>query len=298
MGKLKIQPIPKKMKKRNISPTMEVVLRLTRNKAAMVGMFIFILVAVTSLIAPLFIDYQARCIAQNMGLRFQKPSAQFWFGTDAFGRDVFARVVYGARISLFLGLVSTTISAVIGTFFGVLAGYLEGKMDTTIMRIMDTFMAIPGMIFMLAIVATMGTSIPVLLFAVVMVQVPSFTRLVKSAVLTVSGQEYIEAAKAHGALAPRIILKYVLPNAMGPIIVHVSMSVAMMIVVMASLSFIGMGVQPPTPEWGLMLMEAKEYLRFAPQLMFYPGLAIVITALSINLFGDGLRDALDPKLKD
>ena len=291
--------IPKKIKQNNVSPTMEVVLRLMRNKAAVAGTFFFLVGAVTALLAPLFIDYQERCIAQNMALRFQKPSAEFWFGTDAFGRDVFARVVYGARLSLLLGLVSTAIATVIGTLFGVVAGYTDDeKIDKVIMRGMDTLMAIPTMILMLAIVATLGTSIPVLLGAVVLVQIPSFTRLVRSAVLTVSGQEYIEAAKAHGALAPRIILRYVLPNAMGPIIVQASMSVAMMIVVMAGLSFIGMGVQPPTPEWGLMLMEAKEFMRHAPMLMFYPGLAIVITALSINLFGDGLRDALDPKLKD
>jgi peptide/nickel transport system permease protein len=289
--------LPKK-KKRMVSPTMEIVLRLTRNKSAVVGMILFTIVAVFALIAPLVIDYQNQCITQNMSQRFQGPSVQHWFGTDSFGRDVFSRVVYGARLSLFLGLISAGISAATGTFFGVLAGYLEGRTDTVIMRIMDTFMAIPSLIFMLAIVATLGNSILVLLFAVVMVQVPSFTRLVKSAVLTVSSQEYIEAAKAHGALAARIILRYVLPNAMGPIIVQTSMSVAMMIVVMAALSFIGMGVQPPTPEWGLMLAEAKQYMRSDPWLMFYPGLAITITALSINLFGDGLRDALDPKLKD
>jgi peptide/nickel transport system permease protein len=293
-----VQVIPKKIKRRNISPTMEVIQRLLRNKAAVAGMVIFFIVALAALTAPLYIDYDAQVLKQNMAGRFQPPSAEHWFGTDAFGRDVFSRIVYGARLSLFLGLVSTAMAAVVGTFFGVLAGYFEKKVDTVIMRIMDTFMAIPSMIFLLAIVATLGTSIPVLLFAVVMVQVPGFTRIVKSAVLMVSGQEYIEAAKAHGALAPRIILKYVLPNAMGPIIVQTSMSVAMMIVVMAGLSFIGMGVQPPTPEWGLMLSDAKEYMRHAPQLMLYPGLAITITALSINLFGDGLRDALDPKLKD
>ena len=293
-----VQNIPKKIKRRNISPTMEVILRLLRNKAAVAGMLIFFIVTLAALTAPLFIDYQAQVLKQNMAERFHPPSADHWFGTDAFGRDVFSRIVYGARLSLFLGLVSTAVAAAVGTFFGVLAGYFEKKVDTVIMRIMDTLMAIPSMIFLLAIVATLGTSIPVLLFAVVMVQVPGFTRIVKSAVLMVSGQEYIEAAKAHGALAPRIILRYVLPNAMGPIIVQTSMSVAMMIVVMAGLSFIGMGVQPPTPEWGLMLSDAKEYMRHAPQLMLYPGLAITITALSINLFGDGLRDALDPKLKD
>jgi peptide/nickel transport system permease protein len=289
--------IEKKIKKKQ-NPTKEVIIRLIRNKSAIIGIILFTIIALLSLFAPLMVDYYEDCLAQNLSQRFLPPSSEHWFGTDAFGRDVFARIIYGGRISISLGLISTIISMLIGGTFGVLAGYYGKKTDEIIMRIMDSIMAIPGIIFALAIVAALGPEIKNLIIAVLIMQIPSFARVTKSAVLGVARAEYIEAAKTYAASPLRIIIKYVLPNSLGPVIVHASMSVAMMIMAMAGLSFIGMGVQPPTPEWGLMLSEAKEYIRYMPRLMFYPGAAIIITALSLNLFGDGLRDALDPKLKD
>jgi peptide/nickel transport system permease protein len=289
--------IEKKIKKKQ-NPTKEVIIRLIRNKSAIIGIILFTIIALLSLFAPLMVDYYEDCLAQNLSQRFLPPSSEHWFGTDAFGRDVFARIIYGGRISISLGLISTIISMLIGGTFGVLAGYYGKKTDEIIMRIMDSIMAIPGIIFALAIVAALGPEIKNLIIAVLIMQIPSFARVTKSAVLGVANAEYIEAAKTYAASPLRIIIKYVLPNSLGPVIVHASMSVAMMIMAMAGLSFIGMGVQPPTPEWGLMLSEAKEYIRYMPRLMFYPGAAIIITALSLNLFGDGLRDALDPKLKD
>lgn len=290
-------PVEKKIKKKQ-NPTKEVLARLVRNRTAIAGMVLFFAMAVLSLTAPLFFDYHEDCIKQNAMERFLPPSSEHWFGTDAFGRDVFARVAYGGRLSITLGLSATILSMIVGGFFGVIAGYYGKKIDEVIMRIMDSIMAIPGIIFALAIVAALGPEIRNLLLAVLILQIPAFARVAKSAVMTVRDEEYIDAAKAHGAHPLRIIFRYVLPNSLGPIIVHTTMSVAIMIIAMSGLSFIGMGIQPPTPEWGLMLSEAKEYIRYAPGLMFYPGLAIIVTALSLNLFGDGLRDALDPKLKD
>jgi len=289
--------IEKKIKK-NQSPTKEVLMRLFRNKSAMIGIVVFTIIAILSLSAPLLVDYYEDCIEQKLSDRFLPPSAEHWFGTDAFGRDVFARILYGGRISISLGIVSTGISLLIGGTLGLLAGYYGKKTDEIIMRIMDSIMAIPGIIFALAIVAALGPEIKNLIIAVLVMQIPSFARITKSAVLGVANAEYIEAAKTYAASPFRIIVRYVLPNSLGPVIVQASMAVATMIMAMAGLSFIGMGVQPPTPEWGLMLSEAKEYIRYMPGLMYYPGAAIIITSLSLNLFGDGLRDALDPKLKD
>ncbi|MCD4714853.1 MAG: ABC transporter permease [Clostridiales bacterium] len=295
--KLNVIKIEKKIKKKQ-NPTKEVFMRLLRNKSAMVGIVLFTIITMMSLFAPLMVDYYEDCIEQNLVDRFLPPSPEHWFGTDAFGRDIFARILYGGRISITLGMVSTGISMVIGGTLGVIAGYYGKKPDEIIMRIMDSIMAIPGIIFALAIVAALGPEIKNLIIAVLVMQIPSFARITKSAVIGVANAEYIEAAKTYAASPFRIILRYVLPNSLGPVIVHASMSVATMIMAMAGLSFIGMGVQPPTPEWGLMLSEAKEYIRYMPGMMYYPGAAIIITALSLNLFGDGLRDALDPKLKD
>lgn len=289
--------IKKRIKKKQ-SPTKEVLDRLIKNKVAVVGMMGFLIMILSAVFAPLIFDYQRDCINQNLSNRFAPPSAEHWFGTDSFGRDVFARILFGGRISISLGLISTLIALFIGGTLGVLAGYFSKKTDEIIMRVMDAFMAIPGIIFALAIVAALGPSVKNLIIAVLVIQIPSFARITKSAVMPNASQEYVEAAKCYAASPFRIITKYVLPNSMGPVIVQTSMSVAMMIIAMAGLSFIGMGIQPPTPEWGLMLSEAKEYMRFSPLLMFFPGAAIIITALSLNLFGDGLRDALDPKLKD
>lgn len=276
----------------------EVWKRYKKNKAAMVGLILICILIVMSIFANVIADYDTMAIEQNSKDRLKGPSKEHWFGTDAYGRDVFARIIHGSRISLFIGIVSTAFCLLIGGFLGAFAGYYGGIVDSVIMRVLDTIMSIPSILLSLSIVAALGTGMRNLMIAVTISRIPSFTRIIRASILTVVGQEYIEAAKSCGTREHRIILVHILPNAMGPIIVQATMSVAQTILTAAGLSFIGMGIQPPSPEWGSMLSESREYMRYAPYLTIFPGLAIVISALSLNLIGDGLRDALDPKLKN
>ncbi|NLB49988.1 MAG: ABC transporter permease [Clostridiaceae bacterium] len=276
----------------------EVWRRLKKSKTAMLGLFVLTTIILLALFADLIRNYQSMAIEQNIMNRLQSPNSTHWFGTDAQGRDLFARVIHGARISLLLGFSCTAISVFVGLILGSVAGYFGGKIDGVIMRILDSIMSIPAILLSLAIVAVLGQSIPNLIIAMTVAYVPGFARIVRASVLTVIGNEYIEAAKASGLGTFRIISKYVLPNAFGPIIVEITMSVASVIKAVAGLSFIGLGIIPPTPEWGAMLSESREFMRYNPYLVLYPGLAIVLTSLSLNLLGDGLRDALDPRLKD
>lgn len=276
----------------------EVWRRLKKSKTAMLGLFVLATIILLALFADLIRNYQSMAIEQNIMNRLQSPNSTHWFGTDAQGRDLFARVIHGARISLLLGFSCTAISVFVGLILGSVAGYFGGKIDGVIMRILDSIMSIPAILLSLAIVAVLGQSIPNLIIAMTVAYVPGFARIVRASVLTVIGNEYIEAAKASGLGTFRIISKYVLPNAFGPIIVEITMSVASVIKAVAGLSFIGLGIIPPTPEWGAMLSESREFMRYNPYLVLYPGLAIVLTSLSLNLLGDGLRDALDPRLKD
>jgi peptide/nickel transport system permease protein len=271
--------------------------RLNKNKLAMAGLVVFMIFVLAAVFADVIANYDLEAIAQSRD-RLAPPSAEHWFGTDNLGRDVFARIVHGARISLYLGFVTTALSLLFGGIFGAIAGYFGGWIDSIIMRIMDMLLSLPAILLALAIIAALGTSMTNLVIAIVVANIPGFARIVRSAVLTVSDQEYIEASRAIGMGSGRIILSNVIPNSLGPIIVQATMAVAGMIIAAASLSFLGMGIQPPTPEWGAMLAEAKDYMRQYPYLVVFPGLAIVLSALSINLFGDGLRDALDPKLKN
>ena len=276
----------------------EVWRRLKKSKTAMLGLFVLTTIILLALFADLIRNYQSMAIEQNIMNRLQSPNSTHWFGTDAQGRDLFARVIHGARISLLLGFSCTAISVFVGLILGSVAGYFGGKIDGVIKRILDRIMSIPAILLSLAIVAVLGQSIPNLIIAMTVAYVPGFARIVRASVLTVIGNEYIEAAKASGLGTFRIISKYVLPNAFGPIIVEITMSVASVIKAVAGLSFIGLGIIPPTPEWGAMLSESREFMRYNPYLVLYPGLAIVLTSLSLNLLGDGLRDALDPRLKD
>ena len=226
------------------------------------------------------------------------PSSAHWFGTDAYGRDIFARVVHGARISIIIGLAATVGSVCISGILGSIAGYYGGRIDNVIMRVLDTFLAIPGELLAMAIVASLGPSMTNLLIAVTIARIPPFTRVIRSSILTVIDQDYIESAIASGARDSYIIVKHILPNAMGPIIIQATMGVGRMILTAAGMSFIGMGVQPPLPEWGSMLAEGRDFMRYSPYITLFPGLAIILTSLALNLLGDGLRDALDPKLKN
>ena len=283
--------------KRN-SPAREIWRRFKKNKAAMLGLGIFSVMVLLAVFADVICDYDTQVIAQDVANRLKAPSPDHWFGTDAYGRDIFARVVHGARISIIIGLAATVGSVCISGILGSIAGYYGGRIDNAIMRVLDTFLAIPGELLAMAIVASLGPSMTNLLIAVTIARIPPFTRVIRSSILTVIDQDYIESAIASGARDSYIIVKHILPNAMGPIIIQATMGVGRMILTAAGMSFIGMGVQPPLPEWGSMLAEGRDFMRYSPYITLFPGLAIILTSPALNLLGDGLRDALDPKLKN
>lgn len=271
--------------------------RFAKNKMAMVGLVIFVFLIFMVLTCDLFFDYQADAIAQDISQRLQGPSTAHLFGTDQYGRDVLARIVYGARISLVASLCIIAVATVLGALFGSIAAYYGGWIDNIIMRIMDVFYALPFNLMAICIVASIGGGIVNLGIACVVGVVPGFTRIFRSAILPIRDQEYVEAARACGTGTGRILMKHIIPNAMGPIIVQATLNLAITILAIAGLSYIGLGIESPTPEWGAMLSEGREFMRNYPYLVIFPGLAILVSALSLNLMGDGLRDALDPKLK-
>ena len=271
--------------------------RLRRNKGAMIGLSIFMIIVLIALLSPVFFDYEKDVILQDYSSVKQAPSAEHFFGTDEFGRDILARVCWGSRASLSIGAIVTVIALTIGAILGSLAGYYGGKVDMIIMRIMDIFMAIPGMLLAICIVAALGAGTEKLVIALTISSVPSFSRIVRGAVLTVRNSEYVRAATAIGSKDKHIIFSHVLPNGLAPIIVQTTLRFATVILSIAGLSFIGLGIQPPQPEWGSMLANARSFIRDYSYMCAFPGLAIMITILSLNLLGDGLRDALDPRLK-
>ncbi|MDR1731685.1 MAG: ABC transporter permease [Synergistaceae bacterium] len=271
--------------------------RYRKNPAAMAGLVFVVILIVCVILGDVIAPYKS-AISQNVRQRLQTPSAAHFFGTDDLGRDEFARVVHGARSSLALGVVTTLIALSVGGVLGSAAGYFMGRIDDVIMRLMDVLTSIPSLLLSLAVVSALGPGVRNLIAAITISRVPAFVRIVRSAVLTIADQEFIEAALAGGSGDARVILRHVIPNALGPIIVQATMSISQLILQAASLSFLGMGVQPPRPEWGAMLNEAREFMRVAPHMMIFPGMAIVLSALSFNLVGDGLRDVLDPKLKN
>ncbi len=271
--------------------------RLKKNKAAMAGLFLIVMFIFLAIFADVIVNYNEDALRVKVTERLLSPSSAHWFGTDEYGRDIFARIVFGTRISLFVGVISVGIALTFGGTLGALAGYYGGRLDNIIMRILDVLLAIPTILLAITIVASLGASIINLMIAVGISNIPGFARVVRAAVLSVKDQEYIEAAKAIGARDHVIIIKHVLPNSMASVMVYATLKVATAIMATASLSFIGLGVQPPTPEWGAMLSGGRAYIRDQMSLVLFPGLAIALTVLSLNLIGDGLRDALDPKLK-
>lgn len=271
--------------------------RYKKNKAAVVGLVLLCIIVGMAVFADLIVPY-AKCVEQVGADRLQWPSAAHWFGTDEFGRDVFARVVHGARYSLFIGVATSLMALVAGAILGASAGYFGGMVDNVICRIIDVFMCVPPILLSLAVVAALGTSMRNLIIAITISCIPGNVRLIRSVVLTVADQDYVEVARSYGASNARIIFRYVLPNAMGPIIVNTTMAISDMILSAAGLSFIGMGIQPHSPEWGALLSAAQTYIFTSPYLLAFPGVFIILSSLSFNLVGDGLTDALDPKLKD
>ena len=284
------------MKKKKAGPFIVTMRRLFKNKAAVIGMVITLLFVLIAVFANKLMPYQYD--KTNFAAMFQKPSAEHWFGTDELGRDILSRLIYGTRYSLRIGVFSVAGAMVGGIFFGALAGYFGGWVDNLIMRFMDIFQAVPGMVMSIAVSAILGPGFNNCILALTVAMIPSFSRMMRASILNVRKNEYLEAAESINCSSFRIIVKHVLPNAMSPLIVQATMSVASAILIAAGLSFIGLGVQPPEPEWGAMLSAGRGYIRDYPHLVMFPGLTIMAAVLSLNLFGDGLRDALDPKLKD
>jgi ABC-type dipeptide/oligopeptide/nickel transport systems, permease components len=282
-------------KKRSMA--VEIWQRLLRNKMAMLGLVILVVLVLLAVFADVIADYDTKVVAQNISERLQGPSAAHWFGTDEFGRDIFARIIHGGRVSLVVGLISVSVSLLVGGSLGAFAGFYGGRVDNVIMRVMDVFLAVPSILLAITIVAALGTNLVNVMLAIGVSNTPNFARIVRAAVMGVKDQEFVESARAIGTSNTEIIFREILPNCMAPIIVQSTLSVASAILSTASLSFIGLGVQPPDPEWGAMLSSGRNFLRDAMHLTLFPGLAIVVTILALNLLGDGLRDALDPRLK-
>ncbi|MDF2682581.1 MAG: hypothetical protein K0R47_3771 [Brevibacillus sp.] len=277
------------------SPWKMIVNRFKKNKRAMAGLWMVLVFLVVAIFAPWIAPHDP--FEQNMQVMLEAPSIHHFFGTDEFGRDIFSRVIYGAQISLMIGIVGVLISIVFGVALGTISGYFGGFVDSLVMRIMDIFMAFPSFLLALAIVSVLGPGMINVMIAIGIFSVPTFARISRSSVISIKNKEYIEAARAMGGTHLFIIWKHILPNSIAPIIVLSTMRIATAILTAAGLSFLGMGAQPPTPEWGAMLSTGREYLRTAPHVSTIPGLAIMFMVLAFNMLGDGLRDALDPKMK-
>lgn len=261
----------------------------------MIGLVVLTLLAVSAIFADYVAPYHYD--EQNLDATFQPPSAEHWFGTDDLGRDIFSRVIYGGRVSLLIGLVSVAISGTVGGMLGAVAGFYGGKVDNIIMRVLDVFLAIPAILLAITIATTLGPGLLNLMIAVGVSSVPSFARMVRASVLSIKEEEFIESARLAGCSDLQIILIHIFPNIMAPIIVQTTLGIALAILSASSLSFIGLGIRPPQPEWGAMLSSGRKYIRDYSHIVVFPGMAIMVTILSLNLLGDGLRDALDPRLK-
>lgn len=268
--------------------------RLRNNPAAMLGAIIIVGLVLVAIFAPWIAPYSP--IEQSVRNRFQPPSSVHWFGTDELGRDIFSRIVYGSRISLAVGVLATGIGAIIGTPIGLLSGYFR-SLDGVLMRLMEIMMAFPGILLAIAIVAALGPGLINAMIAVGIAAVPNYARITRSSVLAVKTQEYITAAKASGMSDLGIIWKHILPNSMAPLIVYSTLNFSSAVLSAATLSFLGLGAQPPQAEWGAMVSVARQYLQVAPFTALFPTLAIFITVLAFNFLGDGLRDWLDPKVR-
>ncbi len=271
--------------------------QLKKNKGAIIGLILISLVIILALCAPLIYDYKTDIVKNHVRDRMQPPNAEHWFGTDDLGRDILARVIWGARYSLAVGVVAVMFALVVGVTLGAIAGYVGGVFEDIVMRICDIFSSIPSVLLAIAVVSAMGKSTINLMIAVGLASSAPFTRVARAAVLVVRDEEYVEAARAIGMRDWQIILEHILPNCVSQIIVQATLRVGSAIISAAQLSFLGLGVPAPAPEWGSMLSTGRQFIRDYSYMTLFPGLAIMLCVLSLNLLGDGLRDALDPKLK-
>ncbi|MBY3052772.1 ABC transporter permease subunit [Rhizobium laguerreae] len=273
----------------------------SRNKGAVIGLVVFTIILVVAILAPLFAPHapneQNRQVLLAVPFWMEAGSASYPLGTDAVGRDILSRLIYGARFSLFIGVVVVTLSVISGVLIGLVAGFFRGKIDTAIMRLMDIILAFPSLLLALVLVAVLGPGLTNAMIAISLVNQPHFVRLTRASVISEREKEYVIASRVAGAGTFRLMFKTILPNCLGPLIVQATLAFSAAILDAAALGFLGMGAQPPTPEWGTMLAESREFISRAWWVVTFPGLAILITVLAINLMGDGLRDALDPKLK-
>ena len=269
--------------------------RLRRNKTALIGGYLVLLFVVVALVGPFFTVHDP--IKVNYSTRLLAPSAEFWLGTDHNGRDIFTRLIHGMSITLYIGFLSVLVGLVIGVPMGIVSGYYGKILDSIIMRVVDVLLAFPGILLAIALVSVLGGSITNVIIAVGIFSVPGFARIARGTTLAVSKLEYIEAIRALGATDQRIIFLHILPNILSPIIVQATIRIAIAILIASGLSFLGLGAQPPTPEWGAMLSQGRSYMFDHPHVALFPGLAIVTVVLAFNLFGDGLRDAFDPRMK-
>jgi len=277
------------------SPFRDALRRLLRDRAAMAGLAIITLMALLTIGAPLVARQDP--IAQELVQRLKPPTTAHLFGTDNLGRDVFSRVLYGGRISLRVGFVSVTVGVVVGSLLGLLAGYGGRVADSAIGRSMEIVLAFPSTLLAIAIVAARGPGIDNTMMAIGAISIPVYARVMRSSVLSLKERDFVLAARCVGASGNRILFGHILPNGLSPLIVQATLGIGTAIIEAAALGFLGLGAQPPTPEWGLMLTDARNFLLNAPWAMIFPGLAIMVTVLGFNLFGDGLRDALDPQMK-
>ena len=295
MAEIAVKKIKVK-KQKQVSEFGAAMRRLAKNKTAMIGLGIFVVLLVLAILSPVIKPYDYA--TPNVKDRCQGPSLKHWFGTDELGRDIFSRIMYGGRYSLTIGLIATLSSMLAGIVLGAVAGFFGGWVDNLIMRFLDVVQSIPGLLLTICVSAALGTGFDKTILALSVSRIPGMARTLRASVMQTRNEEYVEAAGVIGCGTFRTIVKYVLPNSFAPLLVSATMGIANTILTTASLSYIGLGIQPPTPEWGAMLSAAKKFIRDYPYMLIFPGLFIAITVLSLNMLGDGLRDALDPKLKD
>jgi len=288
--------ISKKAPPRAESLWLDAMRRLRRQPLSMFAAGVVTVLILTAIFGPLLAPYNPNAI--EMSNRFASPSLTHPFGTDDFGRDILSRVIVGARVSLMVGIIAVSISAIIGTTFGILAGYTGRVVDEVIMRAMDILFAFPAILLAIAIMAALGRGVGNAMIAIGIVYIPIFARIARGSVLSLREEDFVDAARSVGATDSRIMIKHIFPNTTSPLIVEVTLSLSFAILAEAALSFFGLGTQPPDPSWGRMLSEGRAYFQQSVWLAIWPGLAIMLTVLGFNLLGDGLRDALDPRLKN
>ncbi|MEK4976012.1 nickel transporter permease [Bacillus sp. FSL K6-6540] len=269
--------------------------RLKKNKAALFGGYFLLLMILIAIFGPLLTQYDPTKV--DYSTKLLKPSADHWFGTDHNGRDIFTRIIHGMRLTLSVGFISVIIGAAFGVVLGIISGYYGGKWDALIMRVTDVMLAFPGILLALAVVSVLGKNLFNVIIAVSIFSIPTFARVVRGSTLAVRKLEYIDAMRSLGASDGRIIFGHILPNITSPIIVQATLRIAVAILTASGLSFLGLGAQPPTPEWGAMLNDGRNYIMDHPHVALFPGLSIVFVVIAFNLLGDGLRDVLDPKMK-